>query len=216
MAGLTFVEHRVDGEFIRIFNGCRIAAHISERGTFEPESLAAWHSIVKPGTIAIDVGAYSGIYSILAARWGATVMAFEPMPMLAERFARNCSLNGVHCKLFQVAISDRRGSGRLSFAAGKPMTSAASLFGNVGNSIPVALATLDDLRVSNVSAVKIDVERAEPNVLRGGMVLLESERPAMLIEALDGPARRVVAGMLKTRWRWEALLDGRNMLMMPK
>ena len=42
-----------------------------------------------------DIGANIGIYSILAAKWGAFVTAFEPHPLIFCRLLENIQLNSV-------------------------------------------------------------------------------------------------------------------------
>jgi len=67
--------------------------HLKRSGRYEPESLQAWADMIQYGDTVLDVGAYTGLYSILAAKKGATVYALEPMPANAWRCSCNFDLN---------------------------------------------------------------------------------------------------------------------------
>ena len=80
--------------------------------------------------------------------------------------------------------------------------------------IIVKCITIDSLGLKNVCAIKIDVERHEPCVLRGAMQTIERVRPPLLIETLDGNMRSQVLSMLPN-YEAAAILDGRNTLFTP-
>jgi len=64
-----------------------------EFGLYEMELGGAYQKHVRPGVCVLDVGAADGLTSLLYARLGATVIAFEPDPTAASRFAKNLELN---------------------------------------------------------------------------------------------------------------------------
>lgn len=49
--------------------------------------------LAQPGNLVFDVGANVGVWSLLAAKRGARVHAFEPVPALVERLRRHAQLN---------------------------------------------------------------------------------------------------------------------------
>ena len=67
---------------------------------------------MKPGTAALDVGAYTGLFSIIAAKRGAKAVALEPMPAQRWRFGVNAARNKVRVELMAVAASDQEGAAR--------------------------------------------------------------------------------------------------------
>jgi FkbM family methyltransferase len=171
-----------------ISNGDKVLhAHGQRSGGFEPETVALWKKLAKRGGAMLDVGSYSGLYSILALKHGASwVGAFEPNPVCYERVMDNIMLNGYgdsDCMVWRCALWDSEGQKVL--ATSHPLTSAGSLK-RIGPGYTVDTYTLDSFKLGNVRAIKIDAERAEPEVLRGGMATIERDKPDILIELLDG------------------------------
>ena len=73
--GAAAVELREDGD--------RICAHIAAGKTFETDSLRVWAELCGQGGTVLDIGGYTGLFSISAALLGCMVIAFEPMPVNA-------------------------------------------------------------------------------------------------------------------------------------
>lgn len=195
----------------------RQAHHIAEGRGYEPASLEAWASIVKPGMVAVDVGAYSGLYSIVAAKLGAQVVALEPMPANRLRIERNLELNGIRgVQLLDVAASDHGGLDELFFNPKVPLTTGASLKKNDlhGASMTVRCVELDALALTSVAAIKIDVEWYEAAVIKGGLKTISRYRPMLLVETLDAEMREIVQQLLPG-YDAVAILDGRNTMFAP-
>jgi FkbM family methyltransferase len=157
----------------------------------EPEA-AALRARARPGTVAIDAGAHAGlITTALAEAVGADgqVWSIEPGAETAARLRRALELSGhANVELFEAAASDEEGELQLSIGRDPALT---RLVGGAGRTVPAV--TLDGLWRAHgepeVSVVKIDVEGAEPAVLRGARRLLESQHPVLLLEA-NGDAER--------------------------
>jgi FkbM family methyltransferase len=208
----------VDGTAVHLIDTDDRNVIHEQRGGYERESLAAWARMVKPGRVAIDVGAYTGLYSIVAAKRGARVFAFEPMVANFWRLGVNIALNKVFVTTKHCAVSDCEGTATLSYNPRVPLTTGASLEAGISaneKSVKTLCTTLDALAFQNVAAIKIDVERHELHVLRGAMQMIERDRPAMLIETLDDDMRVQVLSLLP-RYAVAAVLDTRNTLFVPK
>jgi FkbM family methyltransferase len=202
---------------VEMVKGCRVTARAERGEAFEPQSLAAWARLVVPGEIALDVGAYTGIYAIAAAKLGARVFAFEPLTAQYERLMGNAFLNEVRLITRQIAISDENGTAEFHYNAKVPLTSAGSLEGSQGETILVRTRRLSDFEYQGrVAAIKIDVERAEEKVLRGAAGMLERDRPALLVEVLEASRLAGMAALLPGGYRMAELLDGRNALLVPQ
>jgi FkbM family methyltransferase len=115
-------------------------------------------------------------------------------------------------QVFQLALSDGEGTAALHYNPRVPLTTGASLEdGNVlhHDAIVIRRVTLDALGFRNVAAIKIDVERHEPCVLRGALRTIAQDRPTLLIETLDDDMRAEVLRLLPG-YTVAAILDGRN------
>jgi FkbM family methyltransferase len=142
-----------------------------------------------PGDVLVDVGASVGLVSLLAAKKGAKVKAFEPDPAVLIRFHKNLTLN--HKEIqdrvtdFGMALSNKSGTVSIS----KVDSLSARLFDrDVSDIDPEAnitdgvLCSTLDLLDFEASHIKIDVEGAELLVLLGGLEVLANERPKLWIE----------------------------------
>lgn len=199
---------------VDLLDGDRICHHHKIGNGFEPDSLTVWGEMCRDGGAVYDVGAYTGVYSIAAAKLGCHVEAFEPLDEVAERMAFNAGINNLSIRIHRCAVSDMNGTAEIHFNPRLPLTSGASLVDRKNPGRPVDVIRLDDLPPVRLTAMKIDVERAEDRVIRGARRLIEASKPRLLIEALDIPARNRIKRLLPG-YRETAFLDNRNMLMVP-
>lgn len=134
----------------------RLMDHTSDRGVF------------------LDVGAHVGLWAKQAIEKGFSVIAFEPLEAHAECFKKNVpeatlvpAVVGCtgYCKM--VAYDGNSGA-----AHAKKTNDGIKIY------------ALDDLlgNIENVSAIKIDVEGMEVDVLMGAKELIQRNRPTLIIE----------------------------------
>lgn len=203
-----------DVSVILVDSNDRIVGKIKKCGSFEPDSLDLWADWCKDGGSVLDIGGYTGLYSLIAASLGCNVTTIEPMDFLAERIRVNCLVNIVKVKIINAAASDKTGTTTI-YTNGATFTSGASLkVGKWKNKQIVNTIRIDDLNVSNLTAIKIDVEEHEECVLNGGLELIAKYRPKIIIEALRQPAIDAVKTILSD-YNHVATLDSRNMIMIP-
>ena len=191
-----------------------------EAGGYEQDTLRLWGKLIRPGMKVLDVGAYTGLFSIIAALRGAEVTALEPMPANHWRLRVNAARNKVHRKIdiLAVAATDVEAAVALNYNPKVPLTTGASLetgITNHGAAIVVPGITIDSLGLQNLCAIKIDVERHEPCVIRGAMQTILRCRPPMLVETLDGDMREKLLELIPF-YEAASILDGRNTLFTPK
>ena len=136
------------------------------RGAHDWAPIFVLEKYLKTGDTFIDVGANQGEYSLWAARKVGTngkVVSFEPMPQLFDQLTANIRLN----ESFQKTIS--------------PVTEKFSI--ELGK---IQLDTLDEqieeLKINKVNFLKIDVEGAELQVLKGALNTLKKHLPILLLE----------------------------------
>jgi FkbM family methyltransferase len=144
--------------------------------SWNPEEYAAFKAAVRPGAVVFDVGANIGAYTILFAQWiGATgrVVAFEPSPRSIAGLREQVRLNGVSDRVEIVEAAVSHGPGSAAFDCGGA-SGANALVPDAepgAHVIRVETTSLDAFcaaRGMHPSIVKIDVEGAELDVLRGG------------------------------------------------
>lgn len=158
---------------------------------WEGVTQSVWVKLVRDSEVVIDIGAYIGVYSMLAhgSNAKARILAFEPNPPTFHALAMNKKLNGgPNLELHNLALGDESGESFLVVGKDRPMTSGASLEGNVGTKtalVPVKLAMLDSL-VHTADLIKIDAEGWELKVLSGASALLR-KHPILILEILERP-----------------------------
>ena len=145
----------------------------------------------KPGEF-LDIGAYSGLMSILAARSHPEnrVHLFEPLGRIIERANVNIKINGLSQRITRhaVAASDRGEEVEISLYRSEDFLGTGSSIDAKGGKDVVATrmirtVALDDyLPGLSPRAVKIDVEGHELSVLKGMQQTLTRGRPHMIIE----------------------------------
>jgi len=189
---------------------------ILKQGAYEPEIVALSRQHIVPGQLFVDVGANQGQHSVIAARAGATVHAFEPVPRLADRVRDNAKLNGVSERLvvFGTGLGATVGTARL-YENGRLDDGSHSLLAGIPaasvQTHEIAVTTLDEHLFSQglrPRLVKIDVEGYEAAVLDGAERTLASARPMVIIETgdrltdqLGESARSVLARLVRAGYR---------------
>lgn len=209
-----------------ISDGDRCAHHEIEGEGYERETRAAWAKALKGAQGVIDVGAYTGLYSILAAKAGAHVLSFEPMPANWWRFGINVAMNGVKSRvrvLRAAAAAQAAGEAPLHYNPRVGLTTGASLvkgdpLAKHDQSLMVPTMTLDKtwpgFSKLPVSLIKIDVEGAELEVLAGAREVIEKHRPVIFCETLS-PAMTEGVTKALPRYSVAAVYDGRNTVFTP-
>ncbi len=225
----TFVITELDG-------GVRLWVDLSDhviglgivRGRYEADAVRFVRGILQPGDVAVDAGAHIGFFTVqMAALVGAAgrVYAFEPLDANADLLERSIAENRFADRvvLRRAAVGDRSGAANLTYPEETLNTGGAYLLREgtaplTDNLVsPVPLVALDDLPLERpVRLIKMDVEGAEPLIVRGAARLLAEDRPAILAEVhatqLDRvcgvPAGRFLAEMADLGYRAHHLAGG--------
>jgi FkbM family methyltransferase len=163
-------------------------------GGYETSESEALCALARPGSAAVDVGANIGMYTVpLASAVGpqGTVLAFEPFPANAARLRENIDRNGLtNVEAQELALGERSGETLLYVATDSLYHSTEWVpHGSAAQTFSVPVASLDvvwrERGALLVSVLKVDVEGAEPAVLRGATELLTACRPSILVEAVS-------------------------------
>ena len=160
-----------------------------------PHAHPATLAFLQPGSVAIDIGANLGEWTVPLARTvGAAgrVLAAEPAPRSAAALEATLAANALrHAEVIRCAVSDHDGNAEFAVpivTSARTDTGTARL-GPVGagyERLNVSLRSLDSLvaerGLDRVDLIKIDVEGHERQVLDGAETVLRRHRPALVIE----------------------------------
>jgi FkbM family methyltransferase len=146
----------------------------------------------------LDVGAHIGKYAIRAAVMvgdNGTVIAVEPDKRNFELLVKNIALNNLrNCMPLRIAAYSSNGEITLFRGPSCAEHSISEDFGK--GSYKVRARVLDDvlkeLGIARVDLIKIDVEGAELEVLRGLEETLRKESPRLIIEVLKRDEANIV------------------------
>ena len=172
---------------------------------YEPETVPLFFRLASRATVTLDVGAYVGFFTLLAAHanTNGTVYAFEPLPKIHERLQKNIALNRLsNVECLRAAVGQEEGEAEFfHIEAGLPTSSSLSFeFMQTTRelrSTTVPVLTLDRFvkykKLNRVDLVKIDTESTEPEVLRGMIETIKRDRPLIICEVLKerGSERRL-------------------------
>jgi FkbM family methyltransferase len=149
-------------------------------------------SLIQQGFWVADIGANFGMHALVAAEQvgeSGRVFAFEPMPKNANLLRRHADLNGfAACFVIEeAAVSNSVESMIEIMAPQDALAVTASLHWKVQGTVATQVRNLrlDDYAAfaeRSPDLVKIDVEGAELDVLRGGERLLSRSHPILLLE----------------------------------
>jgi FkbM family methyltransferase len=191
--GEEFLYHSTVSDSLgrRLFWECNVS--------YEAETLTPFYRLAKKASLVLDIGAYTGLFTLFAAAANpkARVIACEPVPHIYKRLAANVRVNGWEnrCQTYQKAVSDHAGVASMHVPAGAlPVMSSLHNPGSwcrrKGYSLEVSVVTVDDLCPpgQRVDLVKIDVEGFEDKVLTGMHRVLTESAPALFVEVVpEGP-----------------------------
>jgi FkbM family methyltransferase len=185
-------------------------------GTYEPE-LVAFLSTLRAGEVFADVGAHVGIHSLVAARAGARVVAFEPAPDSAARLRAAAAASGLAVTVVQAALGiEEREVGLFADPRYDVADAGVRSLAGTGERVATARATtLDACGLDRLDVLKVDVEGAEAAVLEGARDSLVRLRPrAVIVESKGhGDAERVRAELHECGYEFSGqVLDGTNEL----
>jgi FkbM family methyltransferase len=200
-----------------------ISKHIIGNGYFEQKLVSLSDKIIsqRNQSIVLDIGANIGTYSIPLAKNHPNKFfcAFEPLPFIYQQLCKNIHINNLsNIKPFELALSDQSG---ITVIERLPYNC-----GNIGGNsldkkisamrvreylkitpklVPelIQMKKLDDLEISSVNMIKIDVEGFELQVLQGATeTIKQNNNPPIMFEAWVDPwyeaQRNKVISFLRT------------------
>jgi FkbM family methyltransferase len=192
-------------------------------GSFEDAEAQFLIRYLRPGMTVLDLGAHHGFYTLLSSKCvgpDGRVIAFEPSPREGVRLRTHVRLNKCrNVSIESVALGSTNGTAKLFLVDGQedwcnslrpPAVQASTRV------VTVDVISLDHYlsraELGSIDFIKLDVEGAELEVLKGARTLLHSEkRPVFLAEIYDirtaawGYRAHEIVQMLKScgySWFW--------------
>ena len=182
-------------------------------GTYEPEFMSVFQEQVHNGGCLYDIGGHVGIFSVAWLKMGGDfVETFEPLPTNAHLIRDVLMRNQMQEKsrVHQLALGDFSAEGTLiEHTLDSSRGQIAELDNiNVGNGVltdkqrsyTVQVASLDNIfeefTLKPPTIMKIDVEGAEYNVLRGAVKVIKRFQPMILTEIHDIHSALEVSALL--------------------
>jgi len=152
--------------------------------------------------VFVDIGANGGMHTIPSARkMEGRVIAIEPESKNFEILKKNIRLNGLKNVIaINKGCFSRRG--KLTFYLDDGIGGHSFINKDIGHKhVKINVDTLDNilkkLKIKRVDLIKIDVEGAEADVLKGAMKTLKSSHPKIVFEAWDEKYLRKIEKILK-------------------
>ena len=178
------------GSWFGLFTGVRFL-----RGNYGKGEDTTIAQLIKPGDIVFDIGAHVGYITMLASHLVGTgrVLAFEPSPLNLAYLTRHVRINRLtNVEVFTTAVGLRKG--QTSFDMTGRGSGRGRMTANVTNNQPqVQINSLDDMhdqgRLPDPNFIKMDVEGAEGDALRGAAKMLARSHPTILL-SVHGPAAK--------------------------
>lgn len=162
-------------------------------------NLQAFLTVSEGANVILDVGANVGLYSlpVAAANPRAKVVSIEAHPSTFARFSEHLAMNTRVKNIIPVQRAIGANVGVLKLFHGTDSDSglvSAVAPNRTGAGTEVPMTTLDllceELALSRVDTMKIDVEGYEPEVLLGARKILSEHRPTICIELTPRWSRR--------------------------
>ncbi len=167
----------------------------------------------------LDVGANAGLYTLFArscARAAARdfhAICVEPAPEMLARLRFNLEASGVNgvAQVFACAAGDREGVTSFRTDEDNRGESRVDCFGERQVSVRPLAAIIDEAGAPRIDAMKIDIEGAEEEALKGLFAATgERHRPSLIVAELSHEADGAVMDRLKAEGYHQTLRTKRN------
>jgi len=134
---------------------------------------------IRPGDRLVDAGASEGFFTRYALQRGATVLAVEPVPSLAEALGKTLAAEIARgqVKVLPVALGATSGRANLELVQERLYESRVA---NTGTEIQM-VSLNDVIDQECVDFIKMDIEGAEMEAVRGGSEVIARCKPRIAI-----------------------------------
>lgn len=171
-------------------------------GEWAEGEIILFNRLLHKGDVIIDAGANIGTHTLALAKLvgkSGVIHSFEPQQEIYEILLDNINANNLkNVQAYWAAIGSSSGKCRLP----KIDYSQVNNFGLVsivGEGDPeVPLVTIDSLELPKLNLIKIDVEGAEADVIRGSVSTLRRLRPILYVENNNRQKRKALVELIRS------------------
>lgn len=180
--------------------------------SWESDAGWIWLQLCKCSDVVFDIGANTGIYSLLTKciNKNAEVYAFEPSINTIGKLRHNIELNNYNIRCEQLAVSDIDGE-QIFYDLTDVNQTSASLSEEKnkkweyfkGEIIEYKVRTMtlkkyiEDNEIRNIDLIKMDIEMHEPEAVKGMGKYLDLYKPIVLIEVLSDKVAEALNELIK-------------------
>ena len=182
-------------------------------GQWEKESLKIWAELSAISSVIIDIGANTGIYSLLAQNnnMNAKIVAIEPVNINYKILQDNINQNKFPIVAEKLAISNKNGTAKMFMQKDTVnyMTSVndnryaasdlvkANMVVEIDVKIEVFSYIVEKHRLNSMDLIKIDVEGHEIEVISSMLPYLKEYKPSILVEIIGDDNAIIINSMLR-------------------
>ena len=160
---------------------------------YEKENFSFLTTHAKTGSTVLDIGAHIGLFSVIASEVTGDkgkVFAFEPSPSTTSFLKKTIHINHKEAVIEPVQQAMSNEVGKITFFVSEDkIDNSNSLISYLDDrklsGIEVDVTTIDNFvalkNIIGVSFIKIDVEGAEYDALRGGTKVFTTQKPACIL-----------------------------------
>ncbi len=155
------------------------------KNSYEELSLSYWYEMTRQEGVFIDIGAHTGIYSIIGNlnKKQNNIISIEPYFINFARLLSNLKINNINThNCILAAASNEKGFNKFNIKQEPYYHSAGGKLSKEGK-FNVSKITIDELKINKaVKGIKIDTEGHELEVLKGAERIINQNKPDLIIE----------------------------------
>lgn len=158
-----------------------------KNGVYEPVETILIKHLLKSTDICLDIGAHIGYFTLLMAKHGLWVHAFEPYIPNHNILMENLKKYGVwNADAFLQAVTDQDYTQTELYIcdsnSGMHRLYKSKWWNGNVNLVPTNTLDYLFLKIQKIGFIKMDIEGSEFGALKGGKKLLEKDHPIMIME----------------------------------
>lgn len=173
---------------------------------WEKISVELWIELSRKSSIIFDIGANTGIYSLISkcVNPSSIVFAFEPVERVYQKLKANNILNNFNINTEEFAVSNMDGEA-IIFDLPEEHIYSVTVNKNLAGfqhaietkiKIQKLSTYIEKQNIKHIDLIKIDVETHEPEVLEGMEQYLSLFKPTLLIEILSDEVANKIQNLI--------------------